>query len=710
MATNETIDININSSQAIASLRNIERNLDMLTNGFREFMTGVAEGMAGALANTNKASAGLQNMTKTVSGLNSAIDKVDIGKKLGTEANKANNGLAGLGKRLLGLESIIGALAFTQLAKGTYEFADSIKEVNGAAAIASNAQRNLGNQFGNLQIAIMEQTKGLNEIIAGVSISVEKWEKFIEVLKNAAVVVGVVVLWRMLFNVFRIILGINGATSILVTGFIKIKDAIVGFISAGIGGFKNIIVGLAGMIDGLTKVSAALFTFISGLATVALQATGLYYVWQALKNLKELLFDDDTAKKQSAEEAKALAARKELNKQLEDTIVNYRRQNQNISEQLMLERNIIGMTSDEAEQAKLINQIYASRRSVIEGLQDQMRKLTEEQKKQGLGGVLQGRINQVISESKMQEQHLLTMLDLLQQARRAETARLRNIQQTQEAYNAQIDAVQNLRLKLIELSQQNEQTFANTMFDRSQMGTGGVQKQINQINRDAQQLIKSQTAALEAAAATATDPSIWQELQDAIAKITEEINRNRDAALENLAVAREWSTGWNEAIQEYLDSATNMADRAREIFGSIMTNMENAIENFVKTGKLGFKDLVRSIILDLTSMALKQAFRNLFIQMAAMRGGGIFGTIGSFLGSMMGAGPLSNPGSSMGRAGAASASPTGAASASPTVINYNISAIDSRSVAQFFAENRRTAYGAVMQAQKEMPTRMRGGI
>ena len=40
--------------------------------------------------------------------------------------------------------------------------------------------------------------------------------------------------------------------------------------------------------------------------------------------------------------------------------------------------------------------------------------------------------------------------------------------------------------------------------------------------------------------------------------------------------------------------------------------------------------------------------------------------------------------------------------------NYNISAVDAKSVAQLFAENRKSLLGAVGMAQKEMPYMMAG--
>jgi len=42
-----------------------------------------------------------------------------------------------------------------------------------------------------------------------------------------------------------------------------------------------------------------------------------------------------------------------------------------------------------------------------------------------------------------------------------------------------------------------------------------------------------------------------------------------------------------------------------------------------------------------------------------------------------------------------------------TYITNNISAIDSKSVAQLFAENRRTLFGNVEQARRELPMRTR---
>jgi phage-related minor tail protein len=54
------------------------------------------------------------------------------------------------------------------------------------------------------------------------------------------------------------------------------------------------------------------------------------------------------------------------------------------------------------------------------------------------------------------------------------------------------------------------------------------------------------------------------------------------------------------------DMPTELEQGARA-FDSLMGNMESAIDRFVKTGKIGFKDLARSIIQDMLAMQMKAA-------------------------------------------------------------------------------------------------------
>jgi lambda family phage tail tape measure protein len=186
----------------------------------------------------------------------------------------------------------------------------------------------------------------------------------------------------------------------------------------------------------------------------------------------------------------------------------------------------------------------------------------------------------------------------------------------------------------------------------------------------------------------------------------------KQAQLSELDMSTKWATGWQDAFSKYIDSATNAATMAGNAFSSITQNMNSAIDNFVETGKFKFGDFARSVIQDLLKIQLKASASKLL--------GGVSGGISSFLGSLFG-GFFANGGqppvgkaSIVGEKGpelfipktAGTIVPNGAGVANSaqgnTYITNNISAIDAKSVAQLFAENRRTLFGSVQLAQKEL--------
>ena len=66
-----------------------------------------------------------------------------------------------------------------------------------------------------------------------------------------------------------------------------------------------------------------------------------------------------------------------------------------------------------------------------------------------------------------------------------------------------------------------------------------------------------------------------------------------------------------EASRFFRDMPTDL-ERGASAFQSVMGNMEGAIDKFVRTGKLGFKDLARSIIQDLISIQLRAQMTGIF--------------------------------------------------------------------------------------------------
>lgn len=69
----------------------------------------------------------------------------------------------------------------------------------------------------------------------------------------------------------------------------------------------------------------------------------------------------------------------------------------------------------------------------------------------------------------------------------------------------------------------------------------------------------------------------------------------------------DWSLGASSAFQTYAEQAANVAGQTRELFTNAFSNMEDGIVNFVKTGKLSFKDFANGVIEDLIRIQVRQA-------------------------------------------------------------------------------------------------------
>nr|DAW46449.1 MAG TPA: tail tape measure [Caudoviricetes sp.] len=121
----------------------------------------------------------------------------------------------------------------------------------------------------------------------------------------------------------------------------------------------------------------------------------------------------------------------------------------------------------------------------------------------------------------------------------------------------------------------------------------------------------------------------YQQQQDALlaqrnsGDITQELYEKetlalRDALDERLAMQEgyyqqldtalgDWTNGAQSAYQDYLDSAADVAGQTHNLFSNAFSNAEDALVDFVKTGKLSFKDLADSIVSDLIRIQIRKA-------------------------------------------------------------------------------------------------------
>ena len=107
---------------------------------------------------------------------------------------------------------------------------------------------------------------------------------------------------------------------------------------------------------------------------------------------------------------------------------------------------------------------------------------------------------------------------------------------------------------------------------------------------------------------------------------------------ETLATAQEqarlnesWEHGADQALQKYLDTVSNVAASSERLMTNAFKGMEDALVNFVKTGKLDFKSLADQIVTDMIRMQIQSSITKPLASLAQDSGG--FGSIFSALGS-----------------------------------------------------------------------------
>lgn len=114
-----------------------------------------------------------------------------------------------------------------------------------------------------------------------------------------------------------------------------------------------------------------------------------------------------------------------------------------------------------------------------------------------------------------------------------------------------------------------------------------------------------------------------KDAMDEEVKIVEEGERRKEEA------RRDALKGAKGAVEDYIDDANNLAAQTNALVMNTLGNLENALVDFAKTGKLTFDDLANSIINDILRIGAKQLTANI--------AGGLLGAFGGGAGAAGGA-------------------------------------------------------------------------
>lgn len=226
--------------------------------------------------------------------------------------------------------------------------------------------------------------------------------------------------------------------------------------------------------------------------------------------------------------------------------------------------------------------------------------------------------------------------------------------------NSKADAVQR-ETKLVQL--RNELAQLTSEATKAELKAEGDRTAfLRQMNEEVAKFSRTQTAHIEQIKAEADASSmstleykkhtealrIDKEAADAakgksteyVAAINAEAEAQKKATAEALdyanAKSRSFDTGAKSAMKDYIETVNNAANQSRTLFTDAFKGMEDALVNFVKTGKLDFSSLADSIITDMIRIQIQRSI--LGPLMGTGKGGdyGLMGSIGTSLGSMFG--------------------------------------------------------------------------
>jgi len=296
--------------------------------------------------------------------------------------------------------------------------------------------------------------------------------------------------------------------------------------------------------------------------------------------------------------------------------------------------------------------------------------------------------------------------------------------------------------KLISVEYERQQQFAlqqlqtrNAMAGRTE-NERRIQESVNKVLEETSKKIDDITKRREEAVQRNAGATVIAEYDRQIIKIQEIgdrfANLTRNQETQAIQAQRTFEYGWNKAFKQFAEDSYNYAKIADDVFKSVTNSMSSAIDKFVETGKLSFKDFAQSVIQDLIKIQLKAQATQIFSSAGGGLGGifkGLFGggggspDVSSMAGYSLfadGGHIASNQPALVGENGPELFIPqrsgtivpnqqmSGIADSKPTIVYngpyiQNMSAIDTQSATQFLSKNKLAVWSANQSASRGLP-------
>ncbi len=158
---------------------------------------------------------------------------------------------------------------------------------------------------------------------------------------------------------------------------------------------------------------------------------------------------------------------------------------------------------------------------------------------------------------------------------------------------------------------------------------------------------EAQKAREDLAKMTDLDPSVYAQKLD---EVNETLAKQREEVIALNKQQQElngtWQYGASKALQDYADQVGNVSVSTERMVTRAFGNMEDALVEFVRHGKLDFSSLADSIINDLIRIQIQQSITKPLAESMGS-GGGFLNILGSFFGGGAGNGPVPDLAGSM---------------------------------------------------------------
>jgi lambda family phage tail tape measure protein len=306
---------------------------------------------------------------------------------------------------------------------------------------------------------------------------------------------------------------------------------------------------------------------------------------------------------------------KNLQENLKNTVGEYAKYNKNLLDGINLQTQLIGLTSEESRVRQTQSEITKKATEEIDKLQQKKQQLSDAEKLYGTGALIDQQIAAI-------EKQAAVDLKATEQAIKNSEARQMARKVEEFGIKSRIDLENQLQTIQDDIAKSTMPEIEQKYYD---------------IEAAAKRSAKAAIEAEEARIGRKLTGAEAREYYDAAIAGTEDLKRAQKTLYDQ---SRTFSSGWSKAFREYADNATNAAKQAERLFQKATQGMEDLLVNFVKTGKFEWKGFVSMMLEELLRSQIQSVFAGLLGGMSGSMGGGggILGALGGLFGGGGGGG------------------------------------------------------------------------